>query len=185
MCANVGTVEELRAIWGQISAVYSKTLLIRRNWELTLVQLIKVRIIEVLLKIYVQGNFKLDFIWLGGGRQLYFETQILYHKINLLIVKCKIVSFDISLKRVYVVYVLNIIETMYKRLTPFGLCFPFHGVLLLHLADCGSVVSKVVICKENSCQNYQKIRISEVSLYLIHCWEKEKWRNKKQRIMIT
>jgi hypothetical protein len=33
--------------------------------------------------------------------QLYFETYIAYHKINLLVIKCKNVSFDISLKNIY------------------------------------------------------------------------------------
>jgi hypothetical protein len=32
--------------------------------------------------------------------QLYFETQIAYHKINLLVIKCKNVSFDISLENI-------------------------------------------------------------------------------------
>jgi hypothetical protein len=32
--------------------------------------------------------------------QLHFETQVEYHKINLLVTKCKNVSFDISLKNI-------------------------------------------------------------------------------------
>jgi hypothetical protein len=46
----------------------------------------------------------------------------------------------------------------------FWFVFLFCTVLLLHLADRGNVIIKVLMRKENCCPNYRELQISEVRI---------------------